>query len=162
MRRRDFLATLAAGTALAACAGQVPVAQWVAGLQAVGQEFSLVAPQLQAAGLGGSALAQAQSIIGQIIAAAGAISNASAAAQGQSTLLQIEGYINALAPLVAPFAAGVPGLGLIVAALPAIEALLNVTSALVPATQQLVAAHPTAARMSAQQALAELLRQTGH
>lgn len=171
MNRRHILLSGVAVVALAGCttAGPNPVPLWVAGIQAVAQEFTNDLPAiLQAAGASGSG-ASIQSIIDKIVAAASAISSASTQVQGQSVLQQIEGYVNSLAPLVAPFAASVPGLGIVIAALPAIELGLNVlTSFLSPQAKALGATvAPTARRgvaigyLSPQEALVILLQRTG-
>ena len=171
MNRRHVLLSGASLIVLAGCTAggtnQIPL--WVAGIQAVAQELTNDLPTiLQAAGASGSG-ASIQSIINKIVAAASAISAASTQVQGQGVLQQIEGYVNSLAPLVAPFAASVPGLGIVIAALPAIELGLNVlTSFLSPQAKALGATvAPTARRgvaigyLSPQEALAILLQRTG-
>lgn len=123
---------------------QVP--GWVAALQAVATEVSSIMPQLTAAGLTGSAASKAQGIIAQIEKALGAIGSASTAADGQSVLATVETYINSLAPLVEPFVAAIPGgsiVGLIVAALPAIELAVNMlVTLLTPQAQALANTAP--------------------
>lgn len=171
LTRRDLLA----GTALltvAACdqfTTQVPL--WVSAIQAIGQETVAIMPQLTAAGLSGDAATHATSIIAQIQTATTAITTAATAAQGQSTLVQIETYVNALAPYIAQYAALVPGgsvIGLIVAALPAIELALNLAvniltneaKALAQTAPKPAAAVPgrAAAPLSPEQALQLLLQ----
>jgi hypothetical protein len=150
--RRTLLLTGASSIALAACSTsttttvntQVPV--WAAALKAVLTEIVSVLPQLQAVGLSGTALTQAQTIIGQIETALSAIGAASSASQGATTLATVESYINALAPLVLPFVGLVPGgsvIGLIIAALPEIELALNfVISLLTPQAKSIAATAP--------------------
>jgi hypothetical protein len=147
--RRRFLLLGAAALALpvfgcATTPNTTPA--WVAALQAIATEASSILPQLAAVGLSGAALASAQTIVKEIQAALSAIGVASTVSQGQAVLQQVETYINALAPLVLPFVAAVPGgtiIGLVVAALPAVETALNfVASLLTPVAQQLAASAP--------------------
>jgi hypothetical protein len=147
--RRRFLLLGAAALALpvfgcATTPNTTPA--WVAALQAIATEASSILPQLAAVGLSGAALASAQTIVKEIQAALSAIGVASTVSQGQAVLQQVETYINALAPLVLPFVAAVPGgtiIGLVVAALPAVETALNfVASLLTPVAQQLASSAP--------------------
>lgn len=123
---------------------QVPI--WVAALQAIGTEITSVLPQLQSFGLTGSALANAQAIVAKIETVLSGIGSASTATQGQSTVATIEGYINTLAPIILPFVSAVPGgsiIGMIVAALPAIETAVNILiTYLTPQAQQVAATAP--------------------
>ena len=146
MLRRQLLASTAlipVAMLLAGCpsAGtQVPL--FVSAIKAIGQQALLSLPQLQAAGLSGASAAKAQTIVDQIEKIAGAISDAATATDGQSTLIKIEGYINALAPIVATFASLIPGgavIGLVVAALPAIEFAVNMTVSLLTPTAKAIA-----------------------
>ncbi len=171
--RRDLFrgaAMVPVGIALASCAGGNQVPAWVAAIAAIGREAVLILPQLVAAGLPGAAASQAAAIIGSIQNVAQTISAASTAAQGQAALGQIEIYINAVAPIVADYAGLVPGgsiLGLIVAALPAVELAVNViVDLLTPQAKALAGTAPTAipstptaaaAPLSAQQAMERLI-----
>lgn len=146
LNRRRFTQLLLSSTALSLVdCSAAQVASWVAGEQAVGQEFVIVEPELAAAGFNAATpipvtisgvtktttLAGVGTLIQQLTTALGAASTAS---QGQSTLIEIETYINALTPIIWPIVspfitAASPGagftIGLIVAALPALEAALN-------------------------------------
>ena len=117
---------------LAGCSNGVVVAQYVAAIRAVGQEAVNIVPELTAAGI--KVPSQVAQYATDIVNVAGGIGSAATATQGASTLNTIEGYINALAPILVPIlSAAVPGagaaIGLIVAAIPAIEALINVAAA---------------------------------
>jgi hypothetical protein len=138
-------------------------------------------PQLTKAGLSGATVTTVSTAITAISAAGNDISAAATATQGQSTLIQIEGYVNAIAPDVLPFVSLIPGggiLALVIAALPAIEAMLNFAVSLLSAEAKTIAVAATpptpaptsAARMAATApganptsaaALAELLRLAG-
>lgn len=164
-------ALLLGTTALVGCSSinqAVPV--WVAALQAVGEEFQLVMPQLQGAGLSGANAAVATTVIQNAEKALAVIDATSTQTQGQSTLITVEQYINALAPLVIPFASLIPGgaaIGLIVAALPAIELAVNLGASLLSTQAQALAASApkvasavygrASAPLTAQQALDILL-----
>ena len=148
--RRTLLATVAPGAilTLAGC-GTTPVnpSVWIAGIQAIATEVGQIVGQLQAAGISAATIAQVQSIVASIQAAAAAVGTAVTQTAGQSILIQIEGYINALVPILQPFLSLVPGvgsiLGIIVIALPAIEAALNIiVGALTPAAAALGALAP--------------------
>lgn len=136
---------------MSSCGGgvatQVPL--YVAAIEAVGQQALLALPQLIGAGLSGTAASSATTIINQISNVGKAISAAATATESQNSLIQIEGYINALAPIVASFASVIPGgaiIGLIVAALPAIEFAVNLgVTLLSPQAQQLAATAPPVA-----------------
>jgi predicted small secreted protein len=173
MNRRQVIVLLG-GTTLAGCAGasgQIPL--YVAALRAVGQQALLSLPQLKTAGLSGPTADTIAKALTEISTVGQAISDAASATDGQSTLIKIEGYINAIAPLAVPFAALVPGgalIGLVVAALPAIEFAVNLTvSLLTPPAKVLASTAPKpagAARgviavLTPEQALAELLRRSG-
>ena len=179
--RRDLIygaALIPVGIALADCSPNVEPT-FVAALQAVGQEISLALPQLQKAGLSNNLAGTIAKAITAIEAAASGVGMATTATQGQSVLIQIEGDINAIVPVVAPFVALVPGgaiISLVIAALPAIEAMVNFGVSLLSNQAKQVAATavvPTPAAGSlarseapidpAQAALAELLRRAaGH
>lgn len=142
------------GTPLVGCSSTTTVPTWVAALQAIATEFNLVMPQLVTAGMSSDVAAKVQAIIAQIQQALTAINSASTQTQGQSVLTTVEGYINALTPLALPFVAAIPGgsvLGLIIAALPAIELAVNmVTSLLNPnALKVASSAPPLPANMTA-------------
>ncbi len=135
----------ASAIALVGCNGPNQVPAWVAAFEAVLTMATSILPQLQAVGLSGGDLDKAQKIVAGMQDALKAISSASTQGQGQAVLTQIEGYINALAPIVATFAALVPGgsiVGLIIAALPAIELGVNFVISLL--TPQAVAIASTA------------------
>lgn len=123
----------AVGSLLAGCAtlgnGSTLAQTAVTALQAVATEITQVIPQLITAGLGGNTLSAVQNIVAEIQQVLSGVSNAMTQSQGQSILQQVESYINDLAPLVLPFVSAIPGgsiVGLIVAALPAIEAVVGV------------------------------------
>ncbi len=153
MNRRDFARnlTLVAGAPLLFGCTQAQTAEWVAAEQALGQEFTVVAPELAQFGINASGpvtipsfkignitvppvtttVQGVGSLASQLTAAVGA---ASTVAQGQTTLIKIETYTNALVPVIWPVlspyvTAANPGvgltLGLIVASLPALEGMLN-------------------------------------
>lgn len=135
LSRRNFLlastGVAAVGTGLGSCAIFSPTgtSEWVPPLQAIAVEITQIIPELVKVGLGGNTLNSVQQIVGEIQQVLSAITSASNQGQGQSVLAQIENYINDLAPLILPFVSLIPGgtiIGLIVAALPAIEAMLNV------------------------------------
>jgi hypothetical protein len=129
-----------------------PVPQWLAALQAIGTIGLNAIPELKSAGLVGTGAAQATTIIQNVVSAASAISASSTATQGQSVLIQIEGDANALAPIIAPFLPLIPGggvIGLIFAALPLIEAGVNLgVSLLSPKVTAMAAAVPTRVPMA--------------
>ena len=155
LSRRRLLALAAGGSLAAVLAGcgttggtttTTTASSWVQAFQALAAEAQLIVPELTAVGLGGNTLTSVQSIVGDIESVLSGVSTAMTQSQGQSVLAQVEGYINNLAPLVLPFVSLIPGgsvIGLIVAALPAIEALVNFgISALTPVTAQLAASAP--------------------
>lgn len=158
MNRRQFLA-LTGATALAGCAGlttSVPI--YVAAIQAIGKEAVSIMPQLESAAtaLGIAIPANAPAIVNDIISVAGGVGNAATAAQGHDALTQIETYINTLAPLAVPIitafapSAGA-ALGLIVAALPAIEGLVDIIiTELTPLAQSLAQDAPAPPATAAQ------------
>lgn len=148
MTRRRLLMTTAVAGVLAGCKGSGgAVAPYVAAIKAVGTEALTVIPELAAAGI--ALPPQVSDYLTAINRAAGAVGSAATVTEGQSVLVQIEGYVNALAPVLLPLlAAAVPGagatLGLIVAALPAVEALVNVAvTELTPLAKQLAQYAPT-------------------
>jgi hypothetical protein len=126
---------------LDACSGS-STGDFATAIQALGAEFADDLPLLQAAGLPVSS--SAAGIIGSISSIAGAISSAATPTQGATTLQTIEQDINAVAPIIAPFAAGVPALGIAIAAIPAIEALVNIGVTLLTPAAQALAAKPAA------------------
>src|SRR6185312_3303581 len=177
LSRRRLLAATAivpAAVVLAACPGPVAVPAFVAALQSVGQDVLLAMPQLLKAGLSGATAATVNTAINAISQVGNDVSAASTATQGQSALIQIEGYVNAIAPDVLPFLPLIPGgsiIAIVIAALPAIEAMLNFAASLLSAEAKAVAATAqvpapaasTLRRMGAtvdpsQAALEELLR----
>jgi len=149
--RRNFLMlTAGAGAlALAGCAngGSVTtsIPTWVSAIQAIGTEVGQIVTQLPSS-VPAATASQIQTIISEIQQAASAVGAASTQSAGQSTLSQIEAYINDLAPLVLPFVSAIPGgsiIGIIVAALPAIEVALNMLiSTLSPTAKTLVSTAP--------------------
>ena len=159
--RRRFLKLITTGSASAALLAAVGACSntptqpsvWIAGLQSILTMTSAILPQFVSAGLSGANLATAQQIVAEMQQALSTINATSTTVQGQSVLTQIEGYINALAPLLLPFVSLIPGgsyIGLIVAALPAIEAAINFISSLTQQAQQLTPPPlPAAARMRA-------------
>ncbi len=149
--RRTALLAGTSTLALSACSlsggGGLPSVV-VAGFQAIAQEVQLALPQLQAAGLSGTAANTVTTIIGGVQAAARVVSAVSTPTQGSSTLTTIESYVNEIAPLVAPFVSLVPGGGiiaLVIAALPELEAALNFTVSLLSAQAKQIAAAATPA-----------------
>jgi hypothetical protein len=208
--RRSVLlggSALALSPLLGACT-QAQTAAWVSAVQSIGQEFLVVQPELTALGVSPNASVTVPgtsvSLNGQAITIAGvsvpfsqlgpdannlaaALDAASSASQGQSTLITIEAYVNALTPIIWPIvqpivASASPGaglaIGLIVASLPAAEQLLNFgvdfsKTFLSGQAQQLAAlAPPPAASLRfggaaptltpSQQALVELMAKHGH
>ena len=166
----------AAGTALAPAAASA--------IEAIGQYFvNNVLSAIQGAGasISSSTLGTITQIVNSIGQAAAGISTATTQTQGQSTLQTIEGYVNNLAPVVAPFLSLIPGAGPILtiafAALPAIEGLVNLGSSLLTPLVSQIAAAPVPSpapaagrrlgaaapvRVSPNQALALVLAATGH
>lgn len=152
-RRRALRAVLLGGAAIALAGCGTPttgsVSVWVAGLQAIETEVQAILPQIASAvSIPAATLAEITSILSAITSALSAISSASSTLTGASVLAQVEGYINALAPLILPFLSAIPGggvIGLIVAALPAIEAALNFISSLTSQALSLASAAPALA-----------------
>lgn len=194
--RRNLLrvtALLPVGYAMGSCGTLPVVGAFVGPIEAIGQQITLDAPQFQSviatvpayAGQAASLVSKVTGIDTAIQAAAAAIGAASTQSEGQSTLITIETYMNALAPIVGPplqaaAAAAFPGgglvVGLVIAALPAIEPLVNMTVDQLTAEAKALVAYaqvpaPTAehVRMAAtlggtadaHSALAELLRRAG-
>ena len=162
LTRRTLLSSVAPAAVAISVAGCWPtptpttIPTWVAGLQAIATEIALVIPELQVVGLGGNTLTSAQAIVTEIQTALAAISATSTTTQGQSVLIQVEGYINALAPLILPFVSLIPGgttIGIIIAALPALEALVNIAVSLLSAQAASIASTapplPAAAKVGA-------------
>ncbi len=150
-RRTLLLSGASSAALLVGCAttsGALP-ATVIAGFGAIAKTAGLVLPQLQATGLAGGALNTVTTILGELQAAAAAITGASSLGAGQSTLTRVEGYVNALAPLVLPFVALIPGgavISLLVAALPELEIAINFASSLLSAqARQVAAAVPASA-----------------
>ena len=106
--------------------------QIVTALQAVATEITQVIPQLsQVPGFAGNTLTAVQQVVAEIQQVLSGVSSAITQGQGQSILIQVENYINDLAPLVLPFVSLIPGgsiIGMVVAALPAIEAAAGVVA----------------------------------
>lgn len=150
--RRSLLITAAPGAlALAGCGTTTPstTAAWVTELQAIGTMVTQILPQLVSVGLPASTQASVATIVGEIQQALAGVNAAMSQSQGASVLATIENYINDLAPLVLPFVSLIPGgsvIGLIVAALPAIEAAINIVSSL---TTQSVTLASTAPKLAA-------------
>lgn len=140
INRRHALALLGSTALLAGCTA-AQVAQWVAAEQAIAQEFTIVQPELIALGYNPAQKITIDGVALDITGIAGLIQNvttalsaASTVSEGQSTLIMIETYVNAMTPVIWPvveplIVAANPGagltIGLIVAALPAVEGLLN-------------------------------------
>ena len=150
--RRNFLmlSTGFGALALAGCANSpTGIPTWVSDIQAIGSEVGQVLALLPTS-VPAATVTQIQTIISAIESAASAIGASSTQTQGQSVLIQIEGYINSLAPIVLPLLSAIPGIGpaigiigIIVGALPEIEAAVNiVTSLLSSQAQALVTAAP--------------------
>jgi len=133
-RRKILLSAVAMSPLLMAgsCINNIPAnpSVWISGIQAIATEISQIVGMLSTAGVSPSVIAQVQSIVASIQAAAAAVGTAVTQTAGQSILTQIEGYINALVPILQPFLSLIPGIGsimgIIVIALPAIEAALNI------------------------------------
>lgn len=184
--RRALLRTTAftaPAFALAACAGpggvpvtvNVPVSSWANAIQGIGQYFTQqFLPSLTGAGakIPQSTLATIERIVGGIGGAAAGVDAATTQSQGASTLQTIENYVNELAPVVGPFLALIPGAGPILsialAALPAVEGLVNMGSTLLSPLAQQIAATPVATKptamaapLSPAAALQIVLRKTG-
>lgn len=185
--RRALLRTTAftaPAFALAACAGagggvpvtvNVPVSSWTNAIQGIGQYFTQqFLPSLTSAGakIPASTLGTIERIVGGIGGAAAGVNAATTQSQGAGVLATIENYANELAPVVAPFLALIPGAGPILtialAAMPAVEGLVNMGSTLLsPLAQQIatqpVASTPTtaAAVLSPSAALQIVLQRTG-
>ena len=152
LTRRRLLATAApaAALALAGCASGsgTTTSTWIAALEAIGTELASVLPLLQSSGaIPVAAISQATVIINDILSVLAAINSASTMLTGYSVLTQIEGYLNALASVIAPYLSLIPGVGtvvgLIVMALPAIELAVNLLVSLIsPQLQALASAAP--------------------
>ena len=119
----------------------------LSGLQAIAATITSVAPQLVAAGLPSSALGTVNGYIQDIEQVVAGVNSASSAATGATVLSDVETYINTIAPIILPFVSAIPGgsiIGLIVAALPAIETALGTfISLLTPAAKQVATTAPT-------------------
>lgn len=156
-RRMAFAAPLlVSGCAAPTGGGTSEIPIWASEIGTLGATITELTPEMVAAGMPQSAATAMGTIVSNITKAASALNVASTTSQGQSTLGQIEGYINALIPIITPFLSLVPGgsvITIILAGLPAIELALNFASQLSPAAQALVAAKPGAARLSPSQAM---------
>lgn len=150
--RRVFLTATAPGALmLAGCAGSSTgsVSVWIAGLQAIETEVQALLPAIATAtSVPAATLTEITTILQGISTALSTVGTASTTLTGQSVLAQVEGYINALAPLILPFISVIPGgqyISLIVAALPAIETALNFISNLTAQALSLATAAPVVA-----------------
>lgn len=150
LSRRMLLLSGAAAVTVAGCS---TLSNWttitqqaVTALQAIAAEITQIIPQLVSAGLGGNTLTAVQNIVTEIQSVLSGVTTAITNGQGQSILIQVEDLINQLAPLVLPFLSAIPGgsiIGMIVAALPAIEALVGVAiTALTNLAQSLASSAP--------------------
>lgn len=146
LTRRHLLTLIAVAPVIGAVGcTEVQAAAWLAALQTLSQLFVSVEPELEGEGynpaapitvtVGGvkttTTVSGIAALVQQVVTALG---NAASASQGQSALITIETYVNALVPVIYPvvlpfIAAATPGggfaIGLIIANLPAIEAALN-------------------------------------
>lgn len=179
LTRRELLRSTAlvpVGLLLAKCsmpATQI-AATAAAAIEAVGTEAANIMPELEKAGLSGADATTAQTVISEMESVANTVSATSTQAQGQAALTQIEDYVNALAPLVTPFLPMIPGggtIGIIIAAIPAIEPLIDFGVSMLSAQAQALAAPPAATApvpgmapvSPAQAAMLELIRRaSGH
>lgn len=160
MSRRRVLsgaAMLSAGGVLAACAGggsnPTPAPSTISALAAaafgaIASEAQLALPQLEQAGLNLGQAPQVKQWLSAIAQAAAGITASSTQAQGQSALQVIETDANDIAPIVETIAPLIPGgsiIGLVFAALPEIEVLINLGSSLLaPVVQQVAKTAPPA------------------
>ena len=155
-RRSLILTTAPAALALAGCAtsgGTITfsVANFTAAIQAIAAEVGEIIPTIAGVtSIPAATVSEIQSIVAEIQQVAAGVGQVSTATAGQTLLTQIEGYINDLAPIVLPLLSAIPGIGpaigiigIIVGALPEIEAAVNiVTSLLSSQAQALVTAAP--------------------
>jgi hypothetical protein len=167
-RRRLMSLMLAAGVSMtaAACAGNnvnttisTIAPALLAGLEAIGTEVSQILPMIQSVGanIPASTVSAIQTAITGIEAAVSGIGAASSASNGASILQTVETYINDLAAALSPFLSLIPGvgpiIGLIVAALPALEAVAGIIISLVQpvaaAFKTLAPPLPASARLKA-------------
>ncbi|MDE2426324.1 MAG: hypothetical protein KGO96_10510 [Elusimicrobia bacterium] len=177
--RRAVLFTGATGVlaaVLTACSGTTPsptAPAWVSIAQSIAAGLGAAVPGLEGVGLStttGGEITTAANSIARLLAQLPAVPTA---AQGQSIVTTIENDINTFAPLITPFAALIPGgatIGLVVAALPALEAAVNLATSLTSTALSLATtatpktaggargAHGPAPQLSPQAALV-LLRQ---
>ena len=155
LSRRTLLFTTApAALALAGCATTggtttFNIGAFAQAIQAVSDELGAVLSALPTGSIAAGTLATIQTIIGDIKTVASGVGSVTTPAAGTSLLTTIEGYLNQLAPIILPLLSVIPGigpamgiLGIIVAALPAIEALVGMVTALFPTTQTLAASAP--------------------
>lgn len=144
LSRRRALLMLAAAPLLVRCT-EAQQAAWVAAFQTISQLFITVEPELVGQGFnanspisftisGVKTTTTVSGVAALVSKLAQTLSAASTVAEGQSALVTVETYINALVaviwPIVQPFVmAASPGggfaIGLIIADLPALEAMLN-------------------------------------
>jgi len=153
LSRRKFIAlsgVAAIAVPLAGCAGlpftPTLVQSAVTAIQAIGTEITQFLPQISSvAGISTSTVSAIATVVGLIQQAASAVGTATTQSSGAAILTQIETYINDLAPLVLPFLSLIPGgniLGIIIAALPAIEAAVGIVSQLITQAASLAATAP--------------------
>lgn len=136
--------TLIAVVPVAGCAN-FKAAAWLAAIQDISQLFVTVEPELVGQGFDANSPIQVtvagvrttttvSGIAALVQRAVAGLGAAASASQGQSVLVTVETYINAMVPVIYPvlrpfIVAATPGggfaIGLIVANLPAIEAALN-------------------------------------
>lgn len=153
-RRTLLFTTAPAALALAGCATSggtttFNVAAFAQAIQAVSDELGAVLSALPTGTIAASTLSTIHTIIASIQTVATGVSSVVTPAAGANLLTTIEGYINELAPIVLPLLSAIPGigpaagiLGIVVAALPAIEAMVGMVTALFPQTQTLASAAP--------------------
>lgn len=152
-RRSLLLTTAPAALALAGCAGGTTtfnVAGFAQAIQAVSDELNQVLGSLPVGSIPAATLATIEKFIGDIKTVAAGVASVTTPQAGQSLLITIEDYFNQLAPIILPLISVIPGigsaasiLGIIIAAMPAIEAIVNMLiTALTPAAQSLAKAAP--------------------
>lgn len=166
-RRALKLLGLTAATPLLVRCTAAQEAAWLAGLQTIEQLFVSVEPELVGEGFnanspisitvsGVTTTTTVSGIAALVTKLVSALSAASTVTQGQSVLVTVETYINALVPVIWPVVepfvtAATPGggfaIGLIIADLPALESMLNFAvnfgkTLLTPQAQQLAILAP--------------------
>jgi len=155
LSRRTLLFTTApAALALAGCATTngvttFNVAAFAQAIQAISDQVGQFVAELPAGTIAASTLKVIQTIVGDIQTVAAGVAGVTTPAAGQSLLTTIEGYLNQLAPILLPLISAIPGIGaaasiigIIVAALPEIEAIVGMVTALIPQAQTLASAAP--------------------